>query len=154
VHPRWRTPYIAILLQGALGSLFLLLLVAGGSLAETYLLLSELTIIVYFVPYLYLFLCLYRFRKEPQPRDAENAEGGAAGRLIEVPGGRWNLTLAAVAGFLVAALAIVVSLIPAAEVKNVWLYESKLIGGTLLFFALGLILFARGKPRMHTDEHG
>lgn len=154
VHPRWRTPYIAILVQGALASLFLPLAVGGGSLAETYLLLTELTLIVYFVPYLYLFLCLLRFRNMPAGTHRGDAEAGVvmpeaaeAGVAVEVPGGRWNIILAACAGFGVATLAIAVSLIPSAEIRNVWLYEAKLVGGTLLFFVLGVILFARrGDP--------
>jgi amino acid transporter len=145
VHPRWHTPHVAILAQGALASLFLLLSIPGGSVAETYLLLSELSIIVYFVPYLYLFLCLFRFRNMPigdvQRGDAESAE--ETGQGIEVPGGKWNVVAAAVAGFAVTALAIAVSLIPSSEVKNAWLYEAKLVAGTLLFFGLGVILYLR-----------
>ena len=115
VHARWRTPHVALLTQGALASLTLLLSFAGGSVAETYLLLSQITILVYFVPYLYLFLCALR----------------AGARL------------SGAAGFATTLLAMVVSLIPSGEVTSPWLYEAKLLGGTGAFFFVGLLLYAR-----------
>ncbi len=133
VHPRWQTPHVAILTQGVLASLFLMMSLPGGSVAETYLLLSELTIITYFVPYLYLFLCLIRLRAAEAATDE--------GTPVPRPGGTAGAWAAGVTGFATTLLAIAVSLIPSAAVTNPWLYEAKLIAGTLVFFGAGLLLY-------------
>ena len=59
VHPRWRTPYVAILTQAVLATLFLLLSVLGkGTTVErAYLVILDTMLLVYFIPYIYLFVC-------------------------------------------------------------------------------------------------
>lgn len=134
VHPRWRTPHVAILTQGVLASLFLVLAFPGSTVAETYLLLSELSIIVYFIPYLYLFLCAMKVNRA--------GEGAAA-----IPGGRLNIWMGSVTGFAVTLLAIVVSLVPSAAVSNSWAYEVKLVGGAVLFLAVGVGFYVFGRRK-------
>ena len=77
VHPRWRTPYVAILVQALLASVFLFIsqLGKGSTVEQAYLILLDTQILVYFIPYVYLFLCLLR--------QARGSSG--AGQL---PGGR------------------------------------------------------------------
>ena len=81
LHPRHHTPVNALLMQGvAATAIFLLSLfvsITGGStsIQEAYDILVNLTILVYFVPYLYLFPTLIRLRRlagsdEPAGRDA------------------------------------------------------------------------------------
>ncbi len=59
VHPRWKTPYVAILTQAVLASVFLLVSVLGkGTTVErAYLIILDTMLLVYFIPYIYLFLC-------------------------------------------------------------------------------------------------
>lgn len=142
VHPCWQTPHVAILTQGILASLVLLLSVLGGTVAETYLLLSELSIIVYFVPYLYLFLCLIRLRES-----AAAAQDAAPGAALAIPGGTAGAWAAGITGSAITLLAIVLSLIPSSEVVSPWLYEAKLVGGAALFFGAGFVLYARQRRR-------
>ncbi len=42
------------------------------------------------------------------------------------------------------AISLVLALIPSVEVKQPWMYETKLVGGTLLFLIVGLWLYRRG----------
>src|SRR6185503_7753075 len=58
VHPRWHTPYVAILTQAVLATVFLLLSVLGkGTTVEkAYLVILDTMLLVYFIPYIYLFL--------------------------------------------------------------------------------------------------
>jgi hypothetical protein len=62
VHPRFRTPYVAILVQAVLATVFLLIsqLGKGSTVEHAYLVLLDTQLLVYFIPYLYLFLCLLR----------------------------------------------------------------------------------------------
>src|SRR5256714_1463951 len=59
LHPRWGTPHVAILVQGAIAVFFLLLSVLGkGTTVETaFLILIDMSLLIYFIPYLYLFIC-------------------------------------------------------------------------------------------------
>ena len=59
VHPRWQTPYVAILTQAVLATLFLFLSVLGkGTTVEkAYLIILDTMLLVYFIPYLYLYSC-------------------------------------------------------------------------------------------------
>src|SRR5215207_1146087 len=58
VHPRFKTPYVAILTQAVLASIFLLVSVLGhGTTVErAYLVILDTMLLVYFIPYIYLFL--------------------------------------------------------------------------------------------------
>lgn len=117
LHPRWRTPHIAILTQGVACTVFLLAMQLGETLRIGYQLLVDMTVITYFIPFLYLF--------------------GAALRH----GLRWS----ALSGLLVTAAGIAFSLAPPGGVGSVWLFESKLAGGCLLLIAAGRMAFSRGK---------
>jgi len=62
LHPRYRTPHLALLAQGALSSAIFLasvfLTVTGtrSSIRDAYDVLVNLTILIYFIPYVYLFV--------------------------------------------------------------------------------------------------
>ena len=64
LHPRWQTPVFALVVQGLVSTLIFLvsafLSATGGrtSVQEAYDILVNLTILIYFVPYLYLFAAL------------------------------------------------------------------------------------------------
>ena len=69
MHPRYHTPHVALLVQGLVATLIFLvsvfLTVTGTSstVQEAYDIMVNLTILIYFVPYLYLFLALVRLRQ-------------------------------------------------------------------------------------------
>ncbi|MGN6390989.1 MAG: APC family permease, partial [Gemmatimonadales bacterium] len=68
VHPRWQTPYVAILTQAVLATLFLFVSVLGkGTTVErAYLIILDTMLLVYFIPYLYLYVCFLMVRlREP-----------------------------------------------------------------------------------------
>ena len=70
VHPKWKTPYVAILTQAVLATVFLLLSVLGkGTTVErAYLVILDTMLLVYFIPYLYLYVCFLVVRlKERAP---------------------------------------------------------------------------------------
>src|SRR5580700_2358129 len=60
IHPRWKTPYVAILVQAVLSCAILL----GSQINETtrgaYQFLVDATIILYFIPFLYMFAAAIR----------------------------------------------------------------------------------------------
>jgi glutamate:GABA antiporter len=117
LHPRWKTPHVAILTQGVACTAFLLAMLVGEDLRIGYQLLVDMTVITYFIPFLYLF-------------------GAAA---------RHGLRMTGAVGLLVTAAGIAFSLVPPEGVLSVWQFEAKLVGGCLLVVAAGRIAFARGR---------
>jgi glutamate:GABA antiporter len=134
VHPRWKTPYVAILTQAVLATLFLMLSVLGkGTTVErAYLILLDTMLLVYFIPYIYLFVCYLVVRlKAPEPQIGRGGKAGAW--LIGLSG--LSLTLGAM----------LVATIPPSDTADPWLFRLKVIGGAGLFVFLGGVIYWRGR---------
>ncbi len=125
VHPRWQTPHVALIVQGVGASLFLVFSLVGSTVEEAYLILVDTTIIVYFIPYLYLFAAVPRLRRRSAP--------GA----YRIPGGSPGLWLAVVAGFGTTLVSIVLATLPGDGAG--FEFFAKVVGG-----ALGLMLVGMG----------
>lgn len=119
LHPRWRTPHFSILILSGACTVFVILLQAGENLRIAYQLLVDMTVIMYFVPFLYLFATAFKFGQRVS---------GAAGMLVT-------------------AMAVVLSLIPPPDAASVWLFELKLIGGFVLVAGSARACFQRFKAK-------
>jgi amino acid transporter len=134
VHPRWQTPHVALLVQGVGATLFILLGALGSSVEEAYLVLVDTTLIVYFIPYLYLFLSLAVLRRR-------NVSSG--GPVFAIPGGKVVVYLVAFAGFATTAVSIVLATIPTEVATSPWWFFSKVVGGAAALLAVGLVFYVR-----------
>jgi amino acid transporter len=135
VHPRWKTPYVAILTQAVLATIFLLLSVLGkGTTVEkAYLILLDTMLLIYFIPFVYLFLCYLVVRlREPVP------EAG------EPKGGRPVAAVIGLSGLLLTLFAMIIATIPPPDTAEPWLFRLKVIGGAALFVAIGGLVYWRG----------
>src|SRR5207237_9441252 len=110
VHPRWGTPYVAILAQAVLATVALLLSVLGrGTKVETvYLILLDTQLLIYFIPFVYLFLSLIILRRQEQ---AGVATGGSRRAVI-----------VGVVGALTTMFAMVIATIPPSGTENKTLF--------------------------------
>jgi glutamate:GABA antiporter len=136
VHPKWKTPYVAILTQAVLATVFLMLSVLGkGTTVEkAYLILLDTMLLIYFIPYIYLFITYLVVRaKEP----ADESPPWYAGRV-----GGW---LTGLGGLLLTLGAMLVATIPPSDTAEPWLFRLKVIGGAGLFVLLGGVVFWRGR---------
>lgn len=136
IHPRYGSPYIAILFQGVVSSLIIATGYLAADIPVAYLMLVNITLIVYFLPYLYLFAAaiVLRYREGLRPG------------IIPIPGGKPGTIVAAALGFTATLISIVLALLfPAAEVKNVLLFEAVVIGACLACFLSGAWLYARAR---------
>jgi len=136
IHPRWRTPYISILVQAVISAAILLVTFKWDSVNGAYQILVDAATILYFVPFLYMYAAAIKlaYRKDR----LENK------KAILIPGGKAGVWTASSMGFIVVAGGIYLSLIPPGETTNKVLFEAKLLGGTLVAIAMGLILYFRG----------
>jgi glutamate:GABA antiporter len=136
LHPRWKTPWVALLTQFVLGAVFIFLGQAGTSVKGAYDVLVSMGVIVYFIPYLYLFAAMIKLQREP-----------AGPEVIRVPGGSTVAKLVAALGFVTTALTIIFSLIPQPDEPNKPLALFKIVGGTAALLLVGVWLYAAGKRR-------
>jgi len=138
VHPRWGTPYVAILVQAALSTIFLLVSVVGkGTTVEkAYLVLLDTMILVYFIPYCYMFLTFLVYGV------GKRADGGNG---AEPPRRPVRTLLVGVSGLAVTIFAMIVAVIPPPGTTEPWLLELKVLGGAAVFVAAGGLLYWRAR---------
>jgi amino acid transporter len=136
LHPRWRTPWIALLVQFALGVIFIFLGQAGTSVKGAYDVMASMTVITYFIPYLFVFAAMIKLQREPTGPD-----------VIHVPGGEPVAKLVAVVGLLTTTLTIVLSAVPQADELNKPLAVMKVVGGSVVLVVIGAGIYGLGKRR-------
>jgi amino acid transporter len=136
LHPKWKTPWVALLTQFVLGAVFIFLGQAGTSVKGAYDVLVSMGVITYFIPYLYLFAAMIKLQREPAGPD-----------VIRVPGGKIVAKLVATVGFLTTALTIGLSLIPQPDEPNKPLALFKVVGGTGALVVIGAWIYWAGKRR-------
>lgn len=144
LHPRWGTPYVALIVQVALGGFFVVLGQAGTSVKGAYDVLVSIGIITYFIPYVFVFLSMIRLQAEPAPAGA-----------FHVPGGRPVAILLALVGLTTTLLAIALATLPPPDEPNAALATLKILGSTAAVLALGagLFLWGRGQARRTALSH-
>jgi glutamate:GABA antiporter len=136
LHPRWKTPWVALLTQFVLGVVFIFLGQAGTSVKGAYDVLVSMGVITYFIPYLYLFAAMIKLQRE-----------SAGPEAIRVPGGSTVAKLVATLGFATTTLTIVLSLIPQPDEPNKPLALFKIVGGTGVLVLVGVGIYLVGKHR-------
>ncbi len=137
MHPKYRTPHVALITQGIissavfLSSLFLSATGSQTSIQESYDILVNLTILIYFIPYLYLFVSAILLRPA-------TSEGPGVHRI---PGGRLGLWLVAGVGFLATTLAMGLTFVPPSGTVNVLNYEANLVLQAVFIILIGGVLY-------------
>jgi amino acid transporter len=136
IHPRWKTPYISILVQAVVSGAILL----GSQVNETtrgaYQFLIDAAIILYFIPFLYMFAAVIKLARRRDRNENPHA--------VLVPGGITGVWISGSLGFIVVLIGIAVSLVPPGDSSNKLGFELKLVAGTAASILLGLILYWRG----------
>ncbi|MDR3701786.1 MAG: APC family permease [Candidatus Sulfopaludibacter sp.] len=115
VHPRWGTPHYSILALGVVASFLLIAVQIGDTMRAAYQELVSLMVITGFLPYLYIFGSAWKAGKRVSP----------------------------ICGWAITILAILCSVVPTADIANVWLFESKLAVGTFAAIATAWLVYRR-----------
>ncbi len=136
LHPRWKTPYVALLVQAGVAFVFLFVGQAGTSVRGAYDALVSMSIISYFIPFLLMFAALAKLQREP-----------AAPGVMRVPGGEPVAKLLAVLGFAVCLVAIVLACVPPDEEPHKTLAVIKIVGGSAVLLVIGAMIYFLGKRR-------
>jgi glutamate:GABA antiporter len=147
LHEKYRTPHVALIIQaGATTALFLasvFISVGGGAttIQEAYDIMVNLTILVYFLPYLYLFASFLRLRSIDRHLPPDQ-------NTVTLPGGAAGAWLIAGCGISATLIAMGLVFVPPAGTENVLNYEVNLIGQAALLIGVGMFFYwsARRKP--------
>ena len=123
LHPRWGTPHLSILILTGACTVFVIVMQAGENLRSGYQLLVDMTVILYFVPFLYLF--------------------GATWKCGE--------RLSSAAGLLTTVVAVALSFVPPPDVSSVWVFELKLVGGFVVLLMGARVCFQRARRNIADD---
>jgi amino acid transporter len=171
LHPRYHTPYVALIVQAVISTVILLVSVfftLSGSqttVQEAYDILVNLTIIVYFVPYLYLFLALVRLRRLDRGRFLRDGVGAQSAALegeplereplplnpddthvLRVPGGRPGVWIVATLGFIATLVSLALVFVPPSGTSNVVNYEGNILLQSAVVLGVGLALYGMTRP--------
>jgi len=134
IHSRWKTPYVALIFYGLAGILFGVLSQAGTSVKSTYDLLVSMSLITYFIPYLFVFAAMIRLQSRPAPADA-----------IRLPGGKRVAIPLACVGFFSTTAAIILAAFPGEHEYNPGVALFKIVAMTLVVLLAGMAVYLRGQ---------
>jgi len=128
IHPRYATPYAALIVQ-AIVSLILVLIsfYTSGKVQEAFQKMLSLAVVLQLVPFLYVFAALLKFALK--------------GPLENGRYGRGTLLFSGLAGFVTTSLGIALAFFPAKQITSIWKYEVTMIGITLAFLLLAVFFF-------------
>ena len=146
IHPRWKTPWVSILVQASISAAILL----GSQINETsqgaYQKLIDAGIILYFIPFLYMFAAAIKLARRPDRASNPHA--------VLVPGGIPGVWICGSLGFIVVLGGILLSLIQPGASANRLGFALNLLAWSLGFILLGLILYWRGVRQKQSNASG
>ena len=137
LHPRWKTPWVALLAQYILGVVFIFLGQAGTSVKGAYDVLVSMGVLTYFIPY----LVLVRRDDQAAARTCGAGSNPRAGQEDRSPCwlrySAWRQLL----------LRSILSMIPQSDEPNKPLAVLKIVGGTVVLVGIGVWIYWAGKRR-------
>ena len=129
VHPRYATPYAALMVH-AIVSMILVIVnftFTGAGVQETFQKLLSLAVVLQLVPFLYMFGALLKIAV---------GKGFVKGRYSKP-----TLIFAGASGLVTTVLGIALAFFPAQQITSLLSYEVWMFGGTILFIGLAAFFF-------------
>jgi amino acid transporter len=136
MHPRWGSPWVALLTQSGITVVFALMGQAGTSVKGAYNALVSMTVVATMIPFFFVFASALRIQAEPRPAHA-----------LRLPGGRPVAAFFALVGFAATLGATVLACFPAADEPHKLLAVAKIIGMSSLMVGIGVVVYLAGRRR-------
>jgi amino acid transporter len=136
IHPRWGTPYVALLVQAGIAAVLIFAGQAGTSVAGAYNVLVSMSVIAYFLPYMFMFAAMIKLQREPAGPD-----------VIRVPGGTPVAIALGAVGFTTTTISVALAMLPADDEPNKPLAVIKIIGLTVVMIGVGVGLYVAGRRK-------
>ena len=141
VHPKWRTPYVAMAVQAALAGIFIFLGQAGTSVKGAYDFLVGMGVVSYFLPFFYMFCAVIRLQREPPPPGT-----------MRIPGGRSVAIGVALLGLLTTTISSILACLPPDDEPNKVLAVIKLLGSSGCLVGIGAVIYWMGKHKIRIQQ--
>jgi len=122
--------------QAVLSAVVLLLSQINETTRAAYQSLISITVIIYFVPFLYMFAAVIKLAGRKDRLENEHA--------VLIPGGKAGVYITSGLAFAVTFASIIFSIIPPGDSSNKALFEIKVVGASIASIAVGLVLYWRG----------
>jgi amino acid transporter len=126
LHPRYATPYVALIVHASLSAVFLAMSFVGAQVKEAFVTMLDLAVVLQLVPFLYMYAGLIKLAAQPEP-----------GRHYS----KNTMLVAGGCGLLTTVLAMAVAFVPSHQIESIWLFEIKMVGGTVFFLGLAAFFF-------------
>jgi glutamate:GABA antiporter len=127
VHPRYATPYAALIVHAVVSMILVIVNLTGSGVQETFQKLLSLAVVLQLVPFLYMFGALLKIA---------SGDSFAAGRYR-----RSTLIFAGASGLITTSAGIALAFFPAQQITSLLSYEVWMVGGTLLFIGMAAFFF-------------
>lgn len=139
LHPRYATPYVALLVHASLSAVFLAMSFVGAGVKEAFVTMLDLAVVLQLVPFVYMHAALLKLAKNFLP-----GEGYYSRTTLFIAGG---------CGLGTTILGIIVAFIPSHQIESILVFELKMGTGTLLFAGLAaFFFFVYGKRERGTED--
>jgi glutamate:GABA antiporter len=136
IHPKYATPYAALIVQLIVSMMLVILNFAVAGVQEAFQFMLSLAVVLQLVPFLYMFA----FSKVDKNRRYSKP----------------TLVFAGASGFVTTVLGITLAFFPARQVRSLLVYETWMVGGTIFFVGLAAFFFfvygRRKAPQAGTAE--
>jgi amino acid transporter len=137
IHPKYGTPYAALLVHAGVSLALVLMNFWGSGVQESFQRMLSLAVVLQLIPFLYIFGALIKIA---MPRD-----------FVEARYSRSTLLLAGTSGLLTTILGIGLAFFPAQQISSLASYETWMVGGTIFFIgaaAFFFFIYGRRKPAL------
>jgi amino acid transporter len=128
IHPKYATPYAALIVHASVSLLLVIVnFVATGGVQESFQSLLSLAVVLQLIPFLYMFAGLLKIAFD---------KNFSRGRY-----NKGTLVFAGFFGFITTVLGIALAFFPAQQIKNIARYETWMFGGTAVFIGAAAFFF-------------
>jgi amino acid transporter len=138
VHPRYRTPYAALIVHAAVSLALVLMNFWSTGVQESFQRLLSLAVVLQLIPFLYMFYALVRI--------------STASDFKRNKYGKNTLLASGVSGLLTTSFGIALAFFPAQQITSLLSYEVWMIGGTILFVGAAAFFFFVYGRRKHAAK--
>jgi len=137
LHPRYATPYVALIVHASLSAAFLAMSFVGAQVKEAFVTMLDLAVVLQLVPFLYMYAGLMKLGLQHE------VGGHYSKNTMLVSGG---------CGLLTTALGMAVAFVPSHQIDSIWLFEIKMVVGTVFFLGLAAFFFFVYRRRRTAEQ--
>ena len=141
LHPKYATPHVSVITLGIATAALIILGSMGGTAQQIYRIFISLEIVVYFIPFMYMFAALLVMQRHPVAESVQRA-----------PFAPYGAYFAGGTGLVVTAASLVFALIPGENVVDPTFFYITVFGMLALLTFLGVGLYANGMRRRRRIE--